>query len=165
MNRLWTEEMDAVLKRLWADGLSAAQIAAEMGDGRSRNSVIGRVHRLKLSSRAKPHASVPRPQRSKVRRTSANLRRLKELRTVDDTAPAADPLHFGEPLNGTGVPFLERGTFQCSWIVNDEGPMVCGHSFPEGSHFSWCKFHMEIGAVKPVRPQRRDGRRAPREVA
>ena len=36
-----------LLKKLWADGLSASQIAAELG-GITRNAVIGKVHRLGL---------------------------------------------------------------------------------------------------------------------
>lgn len=48
----WTDERVEMLKKLWAEGLSASQIAAKMG-GVSRNAVIGKVHRLKLSARAK----------------------------------------------------------------------------------------------------------------
>ena len=50
----WTEERVELLKKLWMEGLSASQIAAELGDGVTRNAVIGKVHRLKLSARAKP---------------------------------------------------------------------------------------------------------------
>ncbi|MEO0542970.1 MAG: GcrA family cell cycle regulator [Pseudomonadota bacterium] len=48
----WTDERVETLKKLWADGLSASQIAAKLG-GVSRNAVIGKVHRLKLAPRAK----------------------------------------------------------------------------------------------------------------
>ena len=47
----WTDERVETLKKLWADGLSASQIAAELG-GITRNAVIGKVHRLGLSGRA-----------------------------------------------------------------------------------------------------------------
>lgn len=50
----WTDERVEVLKKLWMEGLSASQIAAELSDGVTRNAVIGKVHRLKLSARAKP---------------------------------------------------------------------------------------------------------------
>jgi len=50
----WTDDRIDSLKRLWGDGLSASQIATQLG-GISRNAVIGKVHRLKLESRiAKP---------------------------------------------------------------------------------------------------------------
>ena len=62
----WTDERVELLKKLWSDGLSASQIAAELGNV-TRNAVIGKVHRLGLSGRAKdvrqPHgpASSARP--------------------------------------------------------------------------------------------------------
>ena len=60
----WTEERVALLTKLWADGLSASQIAAELG-GITRNAVIGKVHRLGLSGQAKsPSSSSPRPRKS-----------------------------------------------------------------------------------------------------
>ena len=59
----WTDERVELLKKLWADGLSASQIAAELG-GITRNAVIGKVHRLGLSGRAKSSSSAsPRPRR------------------------------------------------------------------------------------------------------
>ena len=48
----WTDERVERLSTLWLDGRSASQIAAELGEGVSRNAVIGKVHRLGLSGRA-----------------------------------------------------------------------------------------------------------------
>ena len=49
----WTEERVSKLKKLWMEGRSASQIAAEFGDT-TRNAVIGKVHRLNLSARPSP---------------------------------------------------------------------------------------------------------------
>lgn len=46
----WTEERTEQLKKMWAEGLTGRQIANYLG-GISRNSVIGKVHRLKLPER------------------------------------------------------------------------------------------------------------------
>jgi GcrA cell cycle regulator len=46
----WTDERVETLKKMWADGQSASQIAKELG-GVTRNAVIGKVHRLGLSNR------------------------------------------------------------------------------------------------------------------
>lgn len=59
----WTEERVDLLKKLWADGLSASQIAAKLG-GVTRNAVIGKVHRLKLSSRGRTTSSTSRTKKS-----------------------------------------------------------------------------------------------------
>ncbi|WMT87634.1 GcrA cell cycle regulator [Pelagibacterium sp. 26DY04] len=70
----WTDERVALLKKLWMEGLSASQIAAELSGGVTRNAVIGKVHRLKLSARAKPASVTPRakaPRPAAPRRPSA----------------------------------------------------------------------------------------------
>ena len=53
----WTDERVETLKRMWAEGQSASQIAKELG-GVTRNAVIGKVHRLGLSNRAGEGAAV-----------------------------------------------------------------------------------------------------------
>ncbi|MHA6325386.1 GcrA family cell cycle regulator [Roseivivax sp. CAU 1753] len=66
----WTDERVETLKKMWADGQSASQIAKELG-GVTRNAVIGKVHRLGLSNRAgsdagdaasKAEAAKPKPE-------------------------------------------------------------------------------------------------------
>ncbi|MDH5722236.1 MAG: GcrA family cell cycle regulator [Alphaproteobacteria bacterium] len=49
----WTDERVALLKKLWGEGRTAAEIAKDLG-GVTRNAVIGKAHRLKLSSRISP---------------------------------------------------------------------------------------------------------------
>src|SRR5438445_833919 len=62
----WTDERVELLKKLWQDGLSASQIAGELG-GITRNAVIGKVHRLGLSGRAKsPSSSAPRVRKARA---------------------------------------------------------------------------------------------------
>ena len=46
----WTDDRVEKLKELWGEGLSASQIAKQLG-GVTRNAVIGKVHRLGLSHR------------------------------------------------------------------------------------------------------------------
>lgn len=49
----WTEERVETLKGLWKNGYTARQIAERLG-GVTRNAVIGKAHRLGLSSRPQP---------------------------------------------------------------------------------------------------------------
>lgn len=60
---MWTDEREATLRKLWAEGLSASEIAKHLG-GVTRNAVIGKVHRLGLQGRASPHRPVKRPVRT-----------------------------------------------------------------------------------------------------
>ena len=49
---IWTDSLQARLRELWTQGLTASQIAAELHV--TRNAVIGKAHRLGLSGRASP---------------------------------------------------------------------------------------------------------------
>lgn len=56
----WTDERVERLTQMWGEGLSASQIAKELG-GVTRNAVIGKVHRLGLSNRAGGAAGAAAP--------------------------------------------------------------------------------------------------------
>jgi GcrA cell cycle regulator len=64
----WTDERIDRLKALWTKGVTASQIAEELG-GVSRNAVIGKAHRLGLQSRPSPvkanETPAPEPKKAK----------------------------------------------------------------------------------------------------
>ena len=61
----WDDNRIEQLKKLWSEGLSASQNASELG-GVTRNAVIGKVHRLGLSGRAKsPSSAAPRQRKAR----------------------------------------------------------------------------------------------------
>lgn len=78
----WTDERVETLKRMWAEGQSASQIAKELG-GVTRNAVIGKVHRLGLSNRVggKEDEEMPAPAARAEPAAAAKA----------DAAPAAAP--------------------------------------------------------------------------
>jgi GcrA cell cycle regulator len=77
----WTDERVERLSTLWLEGRSASQIAAELGEGVSRNAVIGKVHRLGLSGRAVPPADAAAPR----------IRDLSPTEPVSTLPSAAEP--------------------------------------------------------------------------
>ena len=81
----WTDERVEKLKQLWSEGLSASQIANQLG-GVSRNAVIGKVHRLSLPGRAKS-TSTPAPAATRA--------------TARNTAPPRAP-NFAARATGAG---------------------------------------------------------------
>jgi GcrA cell cycle regulator len=157
----WTEERVELLKKLWADGLSASQIAAQLG-GVTRNAVIGKVHRLGLSGRAKsPSSSVPRPR--KVRQSSQGFR--PRLRYHGNTAllpstemePDLDPLANIVPM-GPRVSITELSEATCRWPIGDPGTdgfAYCGTKTKIGSPY--CPYHARI-AYQPLAERRRERR-------
>src|SRR4051812_7734622 len=98
----WTDERVELLKKLWQDGLSASQIAKQLG-GVTRNAVIGKVHRLGLSGRAtpsKPQRTVfksPRPARVATAAPSAPRR----LADPVSAHPAPAPVRYVDETPGT----------------------------------------------------------------
>lgn len=50
----WTDDRVALLRKRWAAGRSASEIARELGGGVTRLGVIGKVHRLGLPGRETP---------------------------------------------------------------------------------------------------------------
>ena len=50
----WTDERIETLKTMWEAGQTASQIADALGEGVSRNAVIGKAHRLELQARPSP---------------------------------------------------------------------------------------------------------------
>jgi GcrA cell cycle regulator len=58
----WTDERIEQLKTMWEKGMTASQIAEELG-GVSRNAVIGKAHRLGLQSRPSPVKATETPRK------------------------------------------------------------------------------------------------------
>lgn len=97
---IWTDERVETLKRLWTAGLSASQIAAEIG-GMTRNAVIGKIHRLGLGQRvADPQRAArkstgtrnPKPRRQLVRTQQADGTILEQIVPyVPESLPPPDP--------------------------------------------------------------------------
>ncbi|MGE4429632.1 MAG: GcrA family cell cycle regulator [Sphingobium sp.] len=87
----WTDERIDQLKGMWEKGMTASQIAEELG-GVSRNAVIGKAHRLGLQSRPSPVKSndTPRKKAAPAAKKPASAPTAKEKPDQGATpAPAA----------------------------------------------------------------------------
>src|SRR5438477_6139742 len=105
----WSDDRVEQLKKLWEAGLSASQIAAELGNV-TRNAVIGKVHRLGLSGRAKsPSSSAPRQRKprsaSMLRISRPSIRGNTALAHAYDLDAEFDP----EPIDNV-IPLGQRRT-------------------------------------------------------
>lgn len=101
----WTDERVETLKKMWADGQSASQIAKELG-GVTRNAVIGKVHRLGLSNRvgggrADEDDLLPGAAVSAEAEISPEPEMTAE--PMPDTAPIEDLADEEEPETVTGA--------------------------------------------------------------
>jgi GcrA cell cycle regulator len=107
----WTDERIDRLKDLWSNGMTASQIADELG-GVSRNAVIGKAHRLGLQSRpspVKPNEPVPAPVAQPPAAEPAPPRSQAEAPASEaqPAAPAQAPLPQIRSIGPGG--FLRQG--------------------------------------------------------
>jgi len=109
----WTDDRVSLLKRLWVEGKTAAEIAKTLG-GVTRNAVIGKAHRLKLSNRVSPiqqnKKPVPKP--------------VIEKKVVK--MPPSKPMPVLE--KGPRVALTQINNSMCRWPLGD----------PKDSDFGFC---------------------------
>ena len=160
----WTDDRVETLTKLWADGLSASQIAAELG-GVTRNAVIGKVHRLGLSGRAK--AKSPNAARAKraPRATGYSPRSRVSAKTADGRAiaintPSRPPIEDMVAPEPKKLSVVELSDKCCRWPYGDPATddfHFCGHSPKEDSPY--CEYHSRL-AFQPMADRRREKRAA-----
>jgi len=100
----WTDERVELLKKLWSEGLSASQIAAQLG-GVSRNAVIGKAHRLKLSGRGKVAKPQPRARKTSAAPVPPRSRAAKAAGTAEEpvTAKPIAPEETAEEISANTI--------------------------------------------------------------
>jgi GcrA cell cycle regulator len=157
----WSDDRVEQLRKLWEAGLSASQIAAELGNV-TRNAVIGKVHRLGLSGRAKsPSSAAPRPRKA---RAPQHMMRVARPVSRGNTALAqafeveleADPVaHDNVVPMSQRLSLLELSEATCHWPVGD--PSSADFFFCGGKALAslpYCAHHSRI-AYQPAADRRR----------
>ena len=144
----WTDDRVATLTKLWADGLSASQIAAELG-GVTRNAVIGKVHRLGLSGRAKTSNSSASKLKPATRSSGYNARPSRPARPL--ATRNAPNSHTRPVIEDIPVPESKRLNLEdltdktCKWPHGDPSGddfHFCGHTPHEDAPY--CKYHSRM---------------------
>jgi GcrA cell cycle regulator len=113
----WTDERVTLLKKLWGEGKTAAEIAKALG-GVTRNAVIGKAHRLKLSNRISP-----------IQQNERKEERVPEVKKVPKAIKTAIAV-TQKPANNSfkGLKMIELKERMCRWPSGD----------PKDEDFSFC---------------------------
>ncbi len=134
----WDDQKVEKLRIYWARGYTASEIARALGEGVTRNSVIGKAHRLKLAARAssrKPKSPEEQNVANNLNKQEVRISRKSRFRSLllDKSFPPENPKQL-EELDDKN----------CRWPSqhhpNEEGFYFCGRPPVEG--FSYCKLHV-----------------------
>ena len=113
----WTDQRIDQLKTLWEKGLTASQIAEELG-GVSRNAVIGKAHRLDLKSRPSPVKANESEKKSGLKKAPAKAAPISSPMKPRMAAPVAAPPRAMESSPATAEAQAERATTAMPRIVS-----------------------------------------------
>ena len=155
----WTEQQIQMLKDMWGHGFSASDIAGRLGGGLTRNAVIGKAHRLKLSAgavavrgagaalRSVPSAGMADIKSSRKRVMLRPLPTLPAPGAV--TVKSVNREAFRSPIDGIkrseGIAVTKAGDRHCRWPVGDpRSPdfRFCGCNVHEG--LPYCIDHARV---------------------
>ena len=144
----WTEERIAKFRELYAEGLSHAMIAAELG-GISRNASIGKAARMGLKPRGHKGTGGRRPKTTtlqigrppKAKLPGFEITRAKELGGIFEL-PAEIP-------TDQAVLFLDVTADQCRWPIEGEGVAMvcCGNATVRD--LPYCPGHCRMAYLRP----------------
>jgi len=132
----WNEEKVEKLKELWGKGSTASQIAEIIG-GISRNAVIGKAHRLNLSSKIKTRNSSSSQSFDNSSEGNSSKQRKGRKSKFQSLIIEKD----FEPENPKKLEELDESS--CKWPVGhpeEESFYFCGRSSLKD--FSYCKLHL-----------------------
>ena len=144
----WNQDQVEKLKTLWKEGYSASQVAERLGQGVSRNAVIGKIHRLGLAERQRSQARAPR--RSFARYGFAKPGRLDaghlDAGRLEARGGAAARRMEAEALPPSGeseVDIFHLRDHLCRWPVHEIGDKetrFCGEK-TASRDFPYCAYH------------------------
>ena len=163
----WTDERIAQLKAGWEGGMTASQIAEQLGEGVTRNAVIGKAHRLGLEARPSPvkggeDAVAAAPTPAPAPAVAAPPPALPTALAPAAARPVAKkPVRGGKAAKTTLLDLNEK---ICKWPIGHPGDAdfhFCGK--PSQAGFPYCTEHCLV-AYQAQLPRRDRDRRPPPQM-
>jgi len=144
----WTEERVSLLKKLWGEGHTAAEIAKQLG-GVTRNAVIGKAHRLKLSNRVSPIQQNKKPANKNVeRKTTKKVSPVSSASSHNIGSMTSAPKNVNVTYsnkNGELYSLMDLKPRMCRWPCGDpkhDDFGFCGDASMPG--LPYCEEHAKL---------------------
>ncbi|MBC7496833.1 MAG: GcrA cell cycle regulator [Sphingomonadaceae bacterium] len=157
----WTDDRIEMLRAHWDAGMTASQIAEALGEGVSRNAVIGKAHRLGLEARPSP-VKVTEAVSAVVNAVVAAAEGVMAAVTAPKVPPKR-PSRAVAPVKPARTTLLDLSEKVCKWPIGHPGEKdfhFCGKAAQ--ASFPYCTEHCAI-AYQAQLP-RRDRSRPPPPV-
>lgn len=171
MGMAWTDKMVEDLKIMWKQGLTTGEIGKRLGV--SKNSIVGKVHRLQLDARPSPikkkvveveekaapiaeKACGPKPKKeTKLEkqqvRDEIEANRESKIEKIRAQNCAACPPHAPKSTTYSGkIGLTELDNHTCRWPIGDpkdDNFHFCGKKIRVGQ--TYCEEHSAMAYVKP----------------
>lgn len=138
----WPDNLYATARELYESGKhSAKQIAALIGYGKTKNSIISIARRRGWVN--------PSPKKGGTKPGDKRPRPSKPRAWLSKPLPPLPPIEILKPENFLGLTMQQLGPRQCRYPDGDGPFFFCGQLAQSGS--SYCAYHHSICWEKPAR--------------
>lgn len=140
----WTDESVEKLRQLWAQGLTANEIAKKLGV--TKNAIVGKVHRLCLTARPSP---------IKVKDSEQELpleQPVEEVKEAIEPQPVEESPKPRKAEELTNIKLVDLDSHTCRWPIGDprdDDFCFCGKKVRSGQ--TYCDEHSMQAYVKALR--------------
>jgi len=158
----WTKERVVLLRKLWAEGMSASAIAAELGGGITKNAIIGKVHRSGferdgVSARKQTQQKLP-----KIAMLNPAAPRVPPEKAAASPAPTPIASALGELAEAAvvGIPTTRRVALldlrdtMCRWPIGDPREAGFGFCGARATGAVYCGYHAQIAYTTAAEAKR-----------
>ena len=145
---IWTDEAVEELKKMWDRGMTTGQIAKALSV--TKNSIIGKVHRLCLTARPSPIKKLPLKEEKKtVQPVKESSLPKKESCSDNSIKESRESGSCTSSTEETNIPLVKLDNHTCRWPQGDprdDDFCFCGKRVKMGQ--TYCEEHSAIAYVK-----------------
>ena len=145
----WTDEMVEGLRQMWEEGLTANEIAKRLGV--SKNSIVGKVHRLCLKARPSPIKRKDNPEEVIVENKIEVCPQVEVVEVVEEKVEPITKKAKKSEKSGN-IKLVELDSHTCRWPLGDprdDDFCFCGRKIRLGQ--TYCDEHSAMAYVKAIK--------------